>query len=191
MKSPRSSNDKFKDKLEDTRKAHQALQQAVKDLDKEFAGARLDQSQYDALQRELAESEREAKDAEKAFKDCSSGLDELGRKAGAVSDKAGKVAEAFAPVTAAVGALAGAALATVPATEELRGDLSMLENNAGRPGWAWMPCSRPSWTSMLCPGRPTAASRPSPTCSRQALRSPTSSRRWRAWPTRPLPSRTP
>ena len=107
---------------------------AVKDLDKEFAGARLDQSQYDALQRELAESEREAKDAEKAFKDCSSGLDELGRKAGAVSDKAGKVAEAFAPVTAAVGALAGAALATVPATEELRGDLSMLENNARQAG---------------------------------------------------------
>ena len=126
--------DKFKDKLEDTRKAHQALQQAVKDLDKEFAGARLDQSQYDALQRELAESEREAKDAEKAFKDCSRGLDELGRKAGDVSDKAGKVAGAFAPVTAAVGALAGAALATVPATEELRGDLSMLENNARQAG---------------------------------------------------------
>ncbi|MEQ2445078.1 hypothetical protein WMO64_16625 [Pseudoflavonifractor sp. CLA-AP-H29] len=126
--------DAFKKKLEDTRKAHQALQQAVKDLDKEFAGARLDQSQYDALQRELAESEREAKDAEKAFKDCSSGLDELGRKAGTVSDKAGKVAEAFAPVTATVGALAGAALATVPATEELRGDLSMLENNARQAG---------------------------------------------------------
>lgn len=126
--------DKFKDKLEDTRKAHQALQQAVKDLDKEFAGARMDQSQYDALQRELAESEREAKDAEKAFKDCSRGLDELGRKAGDVSDKAGKVAGAFAPVTAAVGALAGAALATVPATEELRGDLSMLENNARQAG---------------------------------------------------------
>lgn len=126
--------DAFKKKLEDTRKAHQALQQAVKDLDKEFAGARLNQSQYDALQRELAESEREAKDAEKAFKDCSSGLDELGRKAGAVSDKAGKVAGAFAPVTAAVGAIAGAALATVPATEELRGDLSMLENNARQAG---------------------------------------------------------
>lgn len=126
--------DAFEKKLEDTRKAHQALQQAVKDLDKEFAGARLDQSQYDALQRELAESEREAKDAEKAFKDCSSGLDELGRKAGAVSDKAGKVAGAFAPVTAAVGALAGAALATVPATDELRGDLSMLENNARQAG---------------------------------------------------------
>lgn len=126
--------DAFQKKLEDTRKAHQALQQAVKDLDKEFAGARLDQSQYDALQRELAESEREAKDAEKAFKDCSSGLDELGRKAGTVSDKAGKVAEAFAPVTATVGALAGAALATVPATEELRGDLSMLENNARQAG---------------------------------------------------------
>lgn len=126
--------DAFEKKLEDTRKAHQALQQAVKDLDKEFAGARLNQSQYDALQRELAESEREAKDAEKAFKDCSSGLDELGRKAGAVSDKAGKVAGAFAPVTAAVGAIAGAALATVPATEELRGDLSMLENNARQAG---------------------------------------------------------
>lgn len=126
--------DKFKDKLEDTRKAHQALQQAVKDLDKKFAGARLDQSQYDALQRELAESEREAKDAEKAFKDCSSGLDELGRKAKDVSGKADKISKAFAPVTKAIGAVAGAALATVPATDELRGDLSMLENNARQAG---------------------------------------------------------
>ena len=126
--------DKFKAKLEDTRKAHQALQQAVKDLDKEFAGARLDQSQYDALQRELAESEREAKDAEKAFQDCSRGLDELGRKAKDVSGKADKISKAFAPVTKAIGAVAGAALGTVPATDELRGDLSMLENNARQAG---------------------------------------------------------
>lgn len=126
--------DEFKNKLEETRQAHQALQQAVKDLDREFAGARMDQSQYDALQRELIESEQAAEEAEQALRDCTSGMDELGRRAGEVFGRAGEIQEAFAPVTAAAAALASAAAAAVPATEELRGDLSMLENNARQAG---------------------------------------------------------
>lgn len=102
------------------------LQQSLADID----GPRIDQSQYDALQRELIESERAAKDAEKAFKDCVSGLDEFRKKAGEVSETAGIISNAFSPVTKTIGALGAAALATVPATEELRSDLSKLDNNA-------------------------------------------------------------
>lgn len=102
------------------------MQQSLADID----GPRIDQSQYDALQRELIESERAAKDAEKAFKDCVSGLDEFRKKAGEVSETAGIISNAFSPVTKTIGALGAAALATVPATEELRSDLSKLDNNA-------------------------------------------------------------
>lgn len=104
----------------------QTLKQSLEDID----GPRIDQGQYDALQRELIESERAAKDAEKAFEDCASGLDKFNQKAGNVSETAGKISNAFSPVTKTIGALGAAALATVPATEELRSDLSKLDNNA-------------------------------------------------------------
>ena len=51
-----------------------------------------------------------------------------------VSTTAGKVKNAFAPVTAAIGGVAAAAVATVPATEEFRADLSLLDNNARQAG---------------------------------------------------------
>lgn len=124
----------FAQKLEETRKKHKELQQAVKDLDQEFAGAKMDQGQYDALQRELEETERQVKNTQKAFKGCSSGLDEFERKAGNVSKTAKDVNKELAPVTKAIGALGAAAIATVPATEEFRADLSMLDNNARQAG---------------------------------------------------------
>lgn len=124
----------FAQKLEETRKRHKELQQAVKDLDQEFAGAKMDQGQYDALQRELAETEREMKTLEDQAKESTSGLKKLGDAASEVSTKAGKVKDTFAPVTAGIVALGAAAIATVPATEEFRADLSMLDNNARQAG---------------------------------------------------------
>lgn len=126
--------DAFNQKLEETRKRYQELQQAVKKLDKEFAGAKIDRGQYDALQRELAETERELKDTQKAFDNCASGMDEFGRNAENVSQKAGKIKDVFAPVTATIGGIGAAVLATVPATEEFRADLSLLDNNARQAG---------------------------------------------------------
>lgn len=108
----------------------QTLKQSLADID----GPRIDQGQYDALQRELIESERAAKDAKKAFEDCASGLDKFNQKAGNVSETAGKISNAFSPVTKTIGALGAAAVATVPATEELRSDLSKLDNNARMAG---------------------------------------------------------
>lgn len=126
--------DDFNRKLEETRKEQDSLKQSIRDLNQEFAGARLDQGQYDALQRELAATAREAEDLEEAAKKSADGLDELSSAAKDASDKAGKVSELFAPVTTAVGALAGAAIATVPATEDLRSGLSRLEESARSSG---------------------------------------------------------
>ena len=126
--------DDFNRKLEETRKEQDSLKQSIRDLNQEFAGARLDQGQYDALQRELAATAREAEDLEEAAKKSADGLDELSSAAKDASDKAGKVSELFAPVTTAVGALAGAAIATVPATEDLRSGLSRLDESARSSG---------------------------------------------------------
>ena len=126
--------DTFNRKLEETRKKQDDLKQSIRDLNQEFAGARLDQGQYDALQRELAATAKEAEDLEEAAKKSADGLDELGDAAKNASDKAGKVSELFAPIPKAVGALAGSAIATVPATEDLRSGLSKLEESARSSG---------------------------------------------------------
>ena len=123
----------FNRKLEETRKNQEDLQKAIRNLGKEFAD-RLDMSQYDALQRELAATAREAEDLEEAAKKSADGLDELGTAAKDASDKAGKISEVFAPVTKGVAALGAAAVATVPATEELRSDLSKLDQSARSSG---------------------------------------------------------
>ena len=126
--------DAFQKKLEETRKKYKELQQAVKDLDKEFAGAKMSTEQYDALQRELAATEKSLEDLERTAKDSSSALKKFGDTVGKVSSTAGKVKNAFAPVTAAIGGVAAAAIATVPATEEFRAGLSLLDNNARQAG---------------------------------------------------------
>ena len=120
--------------LEETRERQAELRQQIRALSQEFSGARMDQSQYDALQRELVEARIEAENLEEAARRSADGLDELSSAAKDASDKAGKVSELFAPVTTAVGALAGAAIATVPATEDLRSGLSRLEESARSSG---------------------------------------------------------
>lgn len=126
--------DAFVQKLEETRERHKELQQAVRDLDREFSGARMDQSQYDALQRELIETEQELHALEDQARESTSRLARLGDAAQEVSNKAGKVRDAFAPLSTAILGVGAAAAATVPATEEFRADLSLLDNNARRSG---------------------------------------------------------
>ena len=100
----------------------------------EIKGPKLTQDEFDALQRELIETEQSAKDAEEAFSDFNSGVEEFKRKATEISSSAGSIKDAFSPVTTAVAGIAAAAIATVPATEELRSDLSKLDNNARTAG---------------------------------------------------------
>ena len=129
-----SQYDAFTKKLDTTRKRANELEKAIEDVNKEFAGAKIDQSQYDALQRELIETEEKLKDLEDAAEESSVSLGKLEAATGKVSSTAGKISDAMRPVTTAIVGLGAAALATVPATEELRGDLSILENNARTAG---------------------------------------------------------
>lgn len=118
--------DSATDKLE-------ALQKKVTDTYEEM-GRPISIDQFDALQRELADAKNAADEAEKAFKNFHPTLEKVGSTAQDVSDKAGKVADAFAPISKAAGAALTAMFATVPATDDLRTNLSRLETNAQQAG---------------------------------------------------------
>lgn len=142
--------------VEQTKQKLDSLKNAEKQVQQQFAQGKVSQAQYDALQREIVATEAELRKAEKAAaetadsvqkidekpveeladaaKDAEKSLDKAGEKAQGLASKisttAGKVSDTFKPATTAAVGLAGALYATVPATEELRSDLSKLDANA-------------------------------------------------------------
>lgn len=144
------------DSVEQTKQKLDSLKSAEKQVQQQFAQGKVSQAQYDALQREIVATEAELRKAEKAAaetadsvqkidekpveeladaaQDAEKALDQAGGKAQGLASKisttAGKVSDTFKPATTAAVGLAGALYATVPATEELRSDLSKLDANA-------------------------------------------------------------
>lgn len=144
------------DSVEQTKQKLDSLKNAEKQVQQQFAQGKVSQAQYDALQREIVATEAELRKAEKAAaetadsvqkidekpveeladaaQDAEKALDQAGGKAQGLASKisttAGKVSDTFKPATTAAVGLAGALYATVPATEELRSDLSKLDENA-------------------------------------------------------------
>ena len=144
------------DSVEQTKQKLDSLKNAEKQVQQQFAQGKVSQAQYDALQREIVATEAELRKAEKAAaetadsvqkidekpveeladaaQDAEKALDQAGGKAQGLASKisttAGKVSDTFRPATTAAVGLAGALYATVPATEELRSDLSKLDANA-------------------------------------------------------------
>lgn len=142
--------------VEQTKQKLDSLKNAEKQVQQQFAQGKVSQAQYDALQREIVATEAELRKAEKAAaetadsvqkidekpveeladaaQDAEKSLDKAGEKAQGLASKisttAGKVSDTFKPATTAAVGLAGALYATVPATEELRSDLSKLDANA-------------------------------------------------------------
>ena len=126
--------DAFNQKLEESRQKSDELKAAIKALDEQFSGARFDQSQLEAMQREFIDSTEELKNLTREAKNSETGLDRLADAAGRVSQKAGKIRDAFMPVTTVLTGVSTAALAAVPATEDFRRDMSRLETNAQQAG---------------------------------------------------------
>lgn len=125
---------KTKDKLDALKKAQAEVQSQIGKNDKA-------QEQYDELTRAIVETEhaledleRAAKEAENAASDIGVALSKISEGAGKISKTSESISKAFTPATKAVAALATAAVATVPATEELRSELSKLDLNAQESG---------------------------------------------------------
>lgn len=110
-----------------------ALNQKVSDTYEEM-GRPISIDQFDELNRELVKAKDSAEKAEEAFKSFNPTLEKVGSTAQDVSDKAGKVSQAFSPLSKAAGGVLAAMLGTVPATDDFRTSLSMLETNAQQAG---------------------------------------------------------
>ena len=118
------------DAVQETKTKLDTLKTAEKQVQQQFAEGNVSQQQYDALQREIAATSADLKRLEEQAKKSNAVLSGISAGAGKVSAGASSIAKAFAPATAAVGGLATAAYATIPATAELRSDLSKLDANA-------------------------------------------------------------
>lgn len=114
------------DAITETKDKLETLKQADKQAKAQLESGDLGQDKYDALQREIAETEQSLKSLQNQAtksKSLSEGLRDFGDSASSAADKT-------KGLSTAAGGLLGAMAATVPATEELRTDLSKLDNNA-------------------------------------------------------------
>ena len=118
------------DAIRETKTKLDTLKTAEQQVQQQFAEGKVSQQQYDALQREIVATSADLKRLEDQTKKSNAVLSGISAGAEKLSAGASGVATGFAPVTAAVGGLAAAAYATVPATKELRDDLSKLDANA-------------------------------------------------------------
>lgn len=131
---------RYQAELEEARERAASLQQQMAQTYDEL-GRPIPTKSYDALQREFIQTADdlekvtkamdafsvEGAQAEASFKAFAGTMD-------GVSSKAKSVSTNMAPVTAGITAIGAAALATVPATDQLRTGLSMLEANAQQAG---------------------------------------------------------
>lgn len=116
--------------IEETKTKLDALKQAEASAQEQFKKGEISRQQYDKLQREIIATEQKL---EKLTREASSNvkaLDKIAKSADETADKLNKVGDKLAPVTAGVMALGAAAVAAVEGTEELRSDLSKLDQNA-------------------------------------------------------------
>lgn len=116
--------------IEETKTKLDALKQAEASAQEQFKKGEISRQQYDKLQREIIATEQKL---EKLTSEASSNvkaLDKIAKSADETADKLNKVGDKLAPVTAGVMALGAAAVAAVEGTEELRSDLSKLDQNA-------------------------------------------------------------
>lgn len=116
--------------IEETKTKLDALKQAEASAQEQFKKGEISRQQYDKLQREIIATEQKL---EKLTSEASSNvkaLDKIAKSADETANKLNKVGDKLAPVTAGVAALGAAAVAAVEGTEELRSDLSKLDQNA-------------------------------------------------------------
>lgn len=118
------------DAIDKTKQKLSALRDAEKQVQAQFAKGEASQKQVDALTREIVAQTTELKKLETKLKTTNNQLSNFSRTATNISSGAGKISKAFKPVTTAVAGVGAAIVSTIPATQELRSDLSKLDANA-------------------------------------------------------------
>lgn len=115
--------------IDDTEKKLQQLKEVDKQAKKQLDSGDLGQDKYDALQREIIETEQRLESLNQEFS-STKGIGLASANLESFGNKAKTAGQAVQPLSTAATALGTAMFATVPATEELRTDLSKLDSNA-------------------------------------------------------------
>ena len=118
------------DAVSDTSKKLETLKTAAEQSGDELKKTAEGTKQYDALQREIAETERKLKDLEQQQKDTTSTTKKLSDSMADLEDKTEKVGKVAKTTGKVIAGIATAAIASVSATEEYRDSLSKLESTA-------------------------------------------------------------
>lgn len=105
------------------------MKEADKQAKKQLDSGDLGQDKYDALQREIIETEQRLESLNSEFS-STKGIGLASANLESFGNKAKSAGQAVQPLSTAATALGTAMFATVPATEELRTDLSKLDSNA-------------------------------------------------------------
>lgn len=142
--------DKIQAEVKETEERLKNLQTQAKKVSDDF-GNPISPKQYRTVQRELIKTDQEMKNLQKSAEETRKALSFGGRFTGSLqtglgklSSKASAVSSATAPLTKGIAAIGTAAIASVPATEELRSDLSKLDN-AARDSGVSVDAARQTW----------------------------------------------
>lgn len=118
------------DAVQETKNKIDSLKNAEKQVQEQFESGDVSQKQYDALKREILETERALENLTEAASKSNIKLKKIADASKKIADGAAEIAGKTKALSAVATGLVGAAVATVPATKELRGDLSKLDANA-------------------------------------------------------------
>ncbi len=132
-----------------------ALKQAEAKAQEQFKKGELSRQEYEKLQRQIIATEQKLQSLASQASKSKKMLESISSAAGGVSDKLGKLGDKLAPVTAGVLGLGTAALSTVDSTEELRSDLSKLDQNA-KEHKVSIDTARKAWEDFVTDITPTA-----------------------------------
>lgn len=120
--------------ISETKSKLDALKEADKQAKQQLAAGDLGKEKYDALQREIVETEQSLESLKRTAGSGSATMLKISASTGEFATKAQNASDAVRPLSQAAGGLMTAAVAAVPATEELRSDLSKLDQNARESG---------------------------------------------------------
>lgn len=116
--------------VEQSKSKIEQLKEAEKQAQTQLQKGKISQDQYEALRREIVRTEDALDSLQKEAAQANGELTNVSAAATKLGSAADSIANKTKGMTTAIAGLGAAAVATVPATEELRKDLSLLDQNA-------------------------------------------------------------
>lgn len=116
--------------IEGTKKKLDTLKDAAAQAGEALKKGTIDSNQYDALQREIIQTEKNLESLEKQQKSTNESMNKFASAVDTAAQKTRGVADKIGGISTAVKTLGIAAVATIPATEDFRDGMSKLKTTA-------------------------------------------------------------